>query len=807
MLRDVRLAARLLRKHPGFSALAVVPLALGIGATAAVFSLIQGVLLTPPPYRDADGLALVPIARAPGQETAPNGWAPAQWMDWQAHASSFDGVAAYGWSFNFLMRDEGSQSIEGMVVTEDYFQLLGLQPLLGRTFVASEIGPNSTPAIIIGYDLWQRAFGGDPAILGKPLRMSRRENPPVIVGVMPPGIRFLPVPRASKEPNYDVNALVDFWSPGAPDPQHLTDAGWNVVARLKGGVSAADAQAELATLTTRQAAVERGLRPSEPRVVPLRTDMNRDGRRVLLPLLGAAALVLLIACGNTAALLLVRGLQRQQEYAIRIAIGIHRRALVVQAVTESLLLALLAGALGLGLGVTIVQVMRTIGAHAIPRMDAVRVDWRVVVVALGVSAGAAVLAAVVPALRAARVDPNDALKSAGPRSSGGRADRRLLGALTIAQTALTLALLVGAGLLVRSMHNVWQAPAGFATDHILTMTVTAVQGNWLDFHQRALERVGALAGVRHAAFAWGVPLTGTNWPGFIEIEGHPVVSPTDRVAMPLRSVTPGYFALLGIPIVDGRDFSAADARDAAPVAIVNRRLVAQYFEGRGAIGRRLWLNGRERPPARIIGVVGDTRPDDLTQQAEPEVYLPLWQASAFSKDLILRTDGDPRAAFTDVQRELRAIDPTVAIENVRTLDQIRLDSVSSRTFAARLLIGFSGVAIVLTLVGVYGVLSLTVASRRREFAIRSAIGAQRGDIRRLVAGEGLRLVGWGLAAGIAAALALGRVWRVFLYGVQPSDPVTLAVAALLFIGVSALACWIPTRRATAIDPLEALRSE
>jgi putative ABC transport system permease protein len=400
------------------------------------------------------------------------------------------------------------------------------------------------------------------------------------------------------------------------------------------------------------------------------------------------------------------------------------------------------------------------------------------------------------------------LKSAGPRSSGGRSDRRLLRALTIAQTALTLALLVGAGLLVRTMRNVWNVPAGYVTDHILTMTVTAVQGNRLDFHRRALERVAAIAGVQHAAFAWGVPLTGTNWPGQVEIEGHPVVKPSDQVSLPLRSITPGYFALLGIPIVDGRDFRSTDDQAAATkVAIVNRRLAERYFPNASAIGKKIWGRGRNNPPTEIVGVVADSRPDDLTRPAEPEVYLPFWQASAFSKDLIVRTDGDPRALFAAIQHELRATDPTVAIENVRTLDQVRVDSVSSRTFATRLLVGFSVAAVVLTMVGLYGLLSLSVASRRREIAIRSAIGAARRDIRRLIFGEGFRVVGWGLVAGIAVALALARVWRVFLFGIQPADPITLAGASLIFVAVSLLACWVPTARATRVDPLEALRSE
>ena len=806
MFSQVRVAVRLLMKNPGFTAIAVVPLALGIGATAAVFTLIQGVLLTPAPYLQPDRLVLI-SPRPPQQRSGDAQWPAARWLDWQQHASSFDGIAAYFWTFNFLVRDQGSESVEGMGVTLDYFRVTGLRPLLGRTFLPAEAAPNAAPTALIGYDLWQRTFNGDPDIVGKALRISRVNQPVTIVGVMPPGVRFLPSPGAAKEPNYNVNARVDFWIPVGPNPKALGAAYWDVVGRLKTNARAADAQAELALLATREEAGDRQLKPARPYVQSLSDQMNAEGGRVLLPLLGAAGLVLLIACGNTAALLLVRGLQRRREYAVRIALGVSRSTLVGQATLETVLVAVVAGAFGLGLAAAIVRVMRSVGAHAIPRMDSVHVGWPVGVTTLALALVAAGLAGLVPAYRATQVDPNDMLKSAGPRSSGAPGDRRLLRGLTIAQTALTLALLVGAGLLVRTMTQLWRAPAGFTTDHVLTMTVTAVQGDWLAFHRLALERVSRLSGVRNAAFAWGVPLTGTNWPGEFEIEGHPVISPGDRVPLPIRSATPGYFALLGIPIVEGRDVRPTDDGKAPPVAIVNQTLAERYFPNGTAIGKKIWGTGRNRPAFEIVGVVADSRPDDLTKSAEPELYLSLWQASAFSKDLIVRAEGDPKALVSAIDRELRSTDPTVAIENVRTLEEVRAESVSSQMFATRLLVGFAGAAIVLALVGLYGVLSLSVASRRREIAIRSAIGAQRSHIRTLVVGEGLRVVAWGLVGGIALALALGRVWRVFLYGVQPADPLTLFGASFAFVVVAALACWAPAARATAVDPLEALRSE
>jgi len=808
VLRDLRHGARLLLKQPGFTAIAVLTLALGIGATAAVFSLIQGVLLTPPPYRQPQRLVLIPSIRTDRQPILdPRPWAAAQWQEWQKEAASFDAIAAYTWSFNFVVDDEGSESLEGMMVTRDYFRAVGLQPALGRAFDEAETGVSPPPTIILGYELWQRKFNGDPHIVGKTIRMSRRDTPPTIIGVMPPGVRFLPSPRAAKEPNYNIDGLVDFWMPATPNPKNLKQPVWDVVGRLKDGVSLEAAQAELTIIAARQAQADRDFEGFTPLVASLTSVLNRDGRTILFPLFGAAALVLLIACGNTAALLLVRGLQRQQEYAVRIALGVGRARLFGQVAIESLLLAVSGGVCGILLAFGIVKLFKLVGGHAIPRLDAVATGWPVLVAGLGLAVIAAALAGLFPAVRATRLNANEMLKSGGPKSSAGRGERRLLSIVTIAQTALTLALLVSAGLLIRTMNNLWNVRTGYALNRILTMTVTAVQGNWSDFHLRALERVSKVPGVQQAAFAWGVPLTGNNWPWTIDIEDHPVTKPTDRPSLPMRAVTPGYFTLLGLKVTAGRDFRSSDVRNAPSVALINQRLADRYFSNDTAVGKKLWLNGRQQPATEIIGVVTDGREDDITRAAEPEVYLSLWQWTAFSKDLVVRSEGDPRSVAAAVQRELRAVDPTVAVENVRTLEQIRNDSVASRRFATQLLVGFAMVGTALTVVGIYGVLSLSVASRRREIAIRSAVGAQRGDIRRLIFGEAFWLVGGGLVTGIAAAMILARVLRVFLFEVEATDPISLIGAGILFAIVALLACWVPTRRAANIDPLEALRAE
>jgi putative ABC transport system permease protein len=808
MLNDVRFGLRMLRKQPGFTAIAVLTLALGIGATAAVFSLIQGVLLTPPPYKDPQRLALIPSARTDGRPTPPQGWPAGQWTEWQKDARSIDSLAAYLWTFNFLVDDNGSESLEGMVVTRDYFRVLGIQPILGRTFTDAETRPSPPPVIIIGYDLWQRKFHADPAIVGKTMRMSRRDTPPTIVGVMPPGVRFLPSPLTAQEPNYNVNAPVDFWQPGVLNPDRAKAPFWNVVARIRDDATLEQARAELAVVTASQARAERDFEGTTPRVESLAGDFNRDGRRILLPLLGAATLVLLIACGNVAALLLVRGLQRQDEYAVRSALGVGRAALFRQVGVESLLIAILGGALGMALALGIVRIFKAIGGHAIPRLDAVATGWPVLVCGIAAAVTAAVVAGLLPAVRASGLAPMEVLKSGGPKSSAGRGERRLLRAVTSVQTAMTLALLVGAGLLIRTMSNLATVPAGYRVDHVLTATVTAVQGDWAAFHQRALERVSALPGVSRAAFAWGVPLTGNNWAGALDIEGRPeATKASERIPVPLRAVTQGYFDLLGLALLDGRDFRTTDDRKAPAVAIVNKALADRYFSDGSPIGKRLFTQGRQRPTAEIVGVVANARTDDLTRQPEPELYFPLWQWTAFSKDLVIRTAGDPRSVMAAVQRELRSVDPTVAVENVRTLEQIRSDSLASQTFAMQLLVGFAFVASVLTLVGIYGVLSLSVAARRRELAIRAAVGAASGDIRRLIVGEAARLIAGGVAAGVVAAIVLSGVLESFLFGVRPVDPTTLTTVAVLFAAVALAACWVPMRRAARVDPIEALRCE
>jgi putative ABC transport system permease protein len=818
LLRSIRV----LRREPGFALHAILILAVGIGATAAVFSLIQGALLESPPYADAGELVVIGTrSTESGPSFTNDAWAPAQWEEWEAAAETLESVAAYAWTFNFLVLEDGSRSQEGMWVSPSYFDTMGVVPEVGRAFVAADAADNS--GIILGYDLWQSVFRGDPAIVGETVRLSRMA-PRTVLGVMPPGLRFLPTPGAASEPNYDLNAKVDFWLPIAllqdASAQLRNQPRWNVVARLSDGATPSDAERELAVITARQSETIPAFADVTARVDSLRSVLNASGERILLPLLAAAALVLLISCSNAAALLLVRGLQRQHEYGVRSAIGAGRANLFNQVIGESLSLALIGGAVGVLLAAGIVTLFKSLAGVAIPRLDEVAIGWPIIAFGIGAALLACLLAGLAPAWLAAKLDPVQALRDSDTKSTAAPAQRRVLSGVLVFQMALTMALLVGAGLLTRTMYNLSAVSPGFETRSIVAMTVTAVDGNWFDFHERALERMAELPGVEGAAFAWGVPLTGNSWPGQFEIEGYTPGDGSGIVSLPIRAVTAGYFSLLGQAIEEGRDFLSTDRlpppNPAAPstppdprtvtrVAVVNRAFVEEYFGGAGAIGKRLWLPGANRVSADIVGVVSDTRTVDLASAPEPEVYLSLLQQQAFSKHLVVRTTESPSAVSGIIERELKAILPTAAVEYAQTLEQIRDRSLGSRTFAMQLLVGFAIVAVLLTLAGVYSVLSLTVVARRRELAIRAAVGADARGLVALVLRSGLALVAAGIVVGVAVSFALARVLQALLFEVGPADPLTLIAAAVTFAAVALAACVLPAVRAARVDPAEALK--
>jgi putative ABC transport system permease protein len=805
-MNEIRFAFRQLLHNPRFALLAVLTLAIGIGATSAVFGLIQGVLLSPPPYVHPERLVLVSPQRLDGQPFKGNATI-GEFIEWRQATKSFEGWALYDWTFNFLVLPEGSESVEGMVVTKDYFKVLGLKPMLGREFENSEIATvNSRPsAIMLGYELWQKRFQGDRNIIGKTVQISRMGSLQV-VGVMPPSVRFLPDANNASEPNYDVNGSVDFWLAYAPDETKPKNGAGNMIARLKKGATFASAQTELKTLAARQAKSDPDLAGITATAISLPDDLNKEGRRLLLPLLGAVLMVFLIACGNVTGLLLARGLQRQREYAVRSALGAGRRRILRQVLTESVLIAVLGCLLGAGLASETINLFKLIGGHAIPRLDSVVVGWPVFGFGFGIALVAAGIAGILPAMRAALLGPAGA--SSGRRTSAGRTERTLLRSVTILQTALTLALLVGGALLIRTVHNLTKVRPGYDTDNILVMTVTSVQrDHWKEFHKLALERVAALPGVKHAAFVWGLPLTGNKWNGDMEIAGQATSSKLEeKIQLPLRSVTPDYFEAMGIRIASGRGFRSSDDSEAQRVLVINETLAARYFPGMDPVGKKMRFAG-DTNTIEIVGIVSNTRTEALSEQATPEVYFSLWQNNAFSKHLIVRTAADPHPLISLIRQELHSIEPTSAVEHIKTMEDIRSDSVAPRTFAMRLLLGFAVIASALALVGIYGVLSLSVGSRTKEIAVRVAVGAPRLEIFRLILGEGFRLILFGLLLGTIVTVLLGRLLVTFLFGVGPSDPLALTSAALLFAAVALMACWLPAYRATRVDPIEALRYE
>jgi putative ABC transport system permease protein len=809
MRDDIRYAIRQLYKNPGFALVAVATLALGIGAAAAMFGLIQGVLLSPPPYAAPDRLVLMKPARTDGQ---PYKQRPtmAETLAWR-QSRTLEGAAQYGWTFDFLVEADGSESVGGMQVSTNFFQTLGINAIIGRLPTEAEASRQRVPptAVVIGHDLWRRKFNGDPNLTGKTLKLSRATTPLPIVGVMPAGMRFLPDPGAAAEPNYDVNAPVDYWFVAAPDETRLTSRPGNVVSRLRGAATLAEAQAEATAISARLANTHPELQGLTGRVEQLQEVLNRDGRTLLMPLFGSVALVFFIACANVAGLLLARGLQRQQEYSMRSALGAGRARLFRQVITESLVVALAGAICGAGLAAGSIAALKAIGGRAIPRADMVTVGWPVLAFGVLAAVIAAGIAGLLPAARASFTDRFRDVK--GSRASATRGERRLLGAVATLQMILTVALLGGAALLIRTAQNLDAVRAGYETENILAMTVTTVnRDKWKEFHSQSLERVATVPGVKHAAFAWGVPLTGNKWPAQMDFPGQ-AGSPSlaDKTELPIRAITQDYFKVMGMSLVDGREFRNSDDSQAPRVVIVNEALVRKYFRGEHAIGRQIFFSGdakRERP-MEIVGIVRDTRTEALNETPQPEIYQSLWQGQAFSKHMVVRTTGDPRPLAALIQRELRSVDPTSAVEKVMTMAEIRRQSLAETTFATRLLTGFAGVATLLAIVGLYGVLSLSVGSRLKELAVRKAIGAQRHQIVTLVIGEGSRLIAVGLVLGIVAALMVGRLLESLLFDVKPADPLTLTGAAIAFAVVALLVCLLPARRAGRVDVMEALRQE
>ena len=810
LLQDLRYGLRMLRRQPAFAAVAVAALALGVGANTAIFSVVNAVLLRPFPFREQE--RLVGVWERNGQNDR-NEVAPANFADWRRHAGdAFESIAALGfWNAN-LAGDGAPERLQGFQVSPALFDALGAEPLLGRTFTADEEQPGRDSVVLLSHGLWQRRFGGDPGVVNRTVTLNGRAY--TVVGVMPP--------------DFQIHRRADVWSPLALDERTLANRTAHyliVFARLRDGVSPEQARGAMAALADNMARQHPDTNAGwGANVVPLREQVVGDVKTPLLLLLGAVGFVLLIACANVANLLLARAASRSKEIAIRAALGAGRMRIVRQLLTESVLLALAGGLLGLLLaawGVELLVSNLPEGAlFSLPRVAQAGIDARVLAFTLGVSVLTGLLFGLAPALSATRSDLGGGLKEGGRTSGAGAPGRRLRSALVVSEVALSVMLLVGAGLLVRSIIGLMRVDPGFEGGGVMTMRATLPRAKYADpakvtaFYDQLLGRLKNLPGVEAAAATTQLPLGGSTSTTGFQIEGRPPLAPSDQPEANYSVVSSDFFRALRIPLVEGRAF--ADGDDAAhPRAVVVSQLLARkFFPGENAVGRRIGVtDGGEAQWYTIVGVAGDVKHRALTRDTQPTLYFTYKTDPERSMVLTVRASAGTAAETlaAGMRREVLAVDPDQPVFEVRTAREAVEQSVSLERSVAFLLSVFACVAMALAAVGIFGVMSYTVTQRTQEIGLRMALGAQRGDILRLFLRHGLALALAGAVAGLAGALVLLRVLSSLiaglLYGVTATDPLTYAGVALALVCVALAACYLPARRATRVDPMEALRYE
>jgi putative ABC transport system permease protein len=808
LLQDVRYAARMLAKRPGFTAVAVLTLALGVGANTAIFSVVEAVLLRPLPYRHADR-AVVLWENNRLQNHPHNVASPANFLDWRDQAKSFDAMAAFADQRYNLTGAGEPEEVPAQLATPNLFALLGAQAALGRTFAAEDAKDGHEEVAVISHGLWQRRFGGTRDVIGRVISLNGTSV--TIVGVMPPGFKWF-----IKE-NSLTGKPADLWRPLAlPEEMRVRRGRFiSAVARLAPGVSLPRAQAEMDTLASRFEAQYPGFNTGwGVTLVPLRDQLAGEIKPALLVLIGAVAFVLLIACVNVANLLLARAAGRHKEIAVRSAIGAGRRRIVRQLLTESFLLALLGGALGLLLAHWCIQALVALSPANLLGPDQVGVDLTVLAFTLAVSFLTGIVFGLVPALEASRVNLSETLKESSRGSSGSARGLRLRSALVVAEVGLALMLLVGAGLMVRSFLRLQAVNPGFDASNVLTMRVLLPSTKYPDdvrriaFFRQAVAGLRTLPGVRSASAVSALPFADLGAATDFSVEGRPTPAVGDEPVTDVRVVDEEYFRTLGIPLIAGRTFTAQEAMEDRNVAVVNEAMVRRYFAGENPLGKRIVVNMKDDPsPTEIIGVVGDVRYAKLEGELRPMVYWTPAQLTYSSMTLILRAAGDPESLAASARREILALDKDQPVSDIRTMESWLAESVARTRFGTLLLGAFAGLALTLAAAGIYGVMSYSVAQRQSEIGVRMALGAQARDVLRLVIRQGLALVLVGVALGLLGALALTRVISSLLYGVSATDPLTFAAIALLLLGVSWVACYIPARRAARVDPLTALRYE
>ena len=813
LVQDLRYAVLTLRKSPGFTVVAVLTLALGIGANAAIFSVVNAVLLRPLAYKDSRRLVTV-------LHTDDDPVAVANYIDWRDQSHSFEAMgAAEYWTPNLTGVDP-PEHLWGLQVTQNLLPMLGTEPLLGRTFTMGEDQKGSEYEVVLSYGLWQRRFAGDRKILEKSITLNG--NPYTVVGVMPRDFKFAPFWATRTE----------LWVPDAfGDRVH--DRGGNslrVFARLKPGVTLTEARAEIATITARLEQQYPGTNRNVV-VTPLIEQVVGKIEAPLLMLLGAVGFVLLIACANVAHMLLARNAARQKEIAVRIALGAPRTRVIRQLLTENLLLTAMGTAAGLLLAIWGTRALVALSPADIPRVEAVTIDGRVVLFLLGVSVLTGVAFGLAPAMQASAVNLSDVLKEGGRGSSEGIRRNHLRSFLVASEFALALMLLIGAGLMIRSFFALQSVDPGFNPHNVLSMVVSVAGSKESEsnrrtiFYRQLLEQVRAIPGVESAGGINHLPLAGDMWGLPFTIEGRPKPRPGESPDAVYRIVTPGYFETMRLPVVRGRSISAADNASAPGVVIINERAAHSYWPGEDPVGKHIGFTaGKTDTPTwlTVIGIAKDAKQENWSAPTYPEVYLAAFQNREYLGEdgsqgeagshmayitLVVRTSGDPGAIAPVVKNAVWSFDHSLPISEVLTMDGVVADANARPRFEMLLLGVFAGVALVMAAVGIYGVMSYSVSRRTHEIGIRVSLGASQTDVMRLVVRQGMVLALTGSAAGIAGALLLSRLMTKLLYGVQATDPTTFVGVAMLLILVALVASYIPARRAMRVDPMAALRYE
>ncbi len=809
--QDLGYGVRMLFKNLRFTVVAVLSLAIGIGATTAIFSVTNALLLRPLPYKDADTLVIL-WNRSPGLNVVQDWFSPGQYLDLKAENKVFEQVAAtIDSSFN-LTGQGPAERVEGARVSSSLFPLLQTQAIMGRVFTPDEDEQGKPTVAILSHGFWQRRFAGDTQIVGKTLSLNG--NPVEIVGVMPQDFTLNQevMPTVNKISNAEMLLSLPM---GEGKRTTRTNEDYNIFGRLRPGVTFTQAQADVDRIVS-------GMKQQYPQnyppssgfmisVVPLLQQVVGDVRRPLLILLGAVGFVLLIACANVANLQLARAAVRQKEIAVRAAVGAGRLRIIRQLLTESVLLSVLGGLLGLLLAVIAVRALQVFAANTLPRLGEIHVDGRVLAFTFLLSLATGILFGLAPALRASRVDLNGVLKDGG-RSSAGRGHHRVRNLFVVIEVALSLVLLIGAGLLVRTYQQIHNASPGFNAQNVLSFRLSLPNSKYkgpavTNFYKQLVERIKGLPGVEAAGTSYSLPMSSVAlaW-GPITIEGYVPKNSADFIMSNERFVSPGYFPAMGVPLVNGRLFDQRDIKGAAETVIVNENLAQRFWPNQDPIGKRL-ERGDEEPWRTVIGVVRDTKEFSVDNEPPISIYHPHEQFPIATMFVVVHTSSDPRAVIPAIKKEIGALDPELPAFEFKTMEQRLSDSLARRRFATFLLGVFAVVALVLAAIGIYGVMAYSVSQRTQEIGIRMALGAQPGKIALLVVKQSLLIVTLGTVIGLAGAFALTRVMSSLLYGVSATDLKTFMFPPLVLGGIALLASYFPARRAARVDPTVALRSE